>query len=430
MAAGKKNAIEKRLDDVTVLWNQFAANPKARMLRWLAGGDDYHMVETFLEWARNGGSDLPDLFIRFETPFADPKRHGFALIEDLRRQYEETQTDLKDDEVPITWVCPAAANTEADVAALARCCASFAQYYAELVERLVLVFVPAQIADRSAWPVWLLSLARAGLPANVRVTVMDQLEAPILDSICQAEPERIVTIKPELNMSAAYADLARDVKGAGPGHTFRRLFVALTNAAGQGDFAAATQAATAAIAIATQEKWPSLLMAVHMALGGAYLGAAKFTEALDCYRKATQAADAALAAGDEAGPKLVLPPRFAEGAALVSAGQFAEAAPVYETTAAIAGAQQDGLMTLEAWRMAAYCHEKNKQIPPAWEAGQKALAAGAALDPEQRANSMLPFVGKSLLGLAKEKPYRDEVDAIRKRMNELVGPDWEKRATP
>src|SRR5262249_58967281 len=71
----KKNPIERRLDEVRAHWDQFAEQPEARLLCWQADGDDARLVEVFLEVQRHGG-DVPDLFIRFNTPFLNPAGFG------------------------------------------------------------------------------------------------------------------------------------------------------------------------------------------------------------------------------------------------------------------------------------------------------------------------------------------------------------------
>jgi hypothetical protein len=163
---------------------------------------------------------------------------------------------------------------------------------------------------------------------------------------------------------------------------------------------------------------------IHMALGAAYLGAKKNAEALACYRSAGVAGAAAAAQGDPSGPKLVLQSKLAEGAAMVSDEQHAEAAKVYEEAAVLAEQQQDYLMTIESWRMAAYCHEVGKQLEPSWRCGHAALDAAEHLDAAERSTSTLPFVGQGLLRLVpEENPERAK--AIRERMQQLIGPEWE-----
>ena len=229
-------------------------------------------------------------------------------------------------------------------------------------------------------------------------------------------------------MPGAMMELVRLVPGSGPGFTFRRLFVALTNAAAQGDLQAAGRAARSALAIAEKQGWPHMQVVIYMAHGAAYLGAKKNAEALACYRNAGVAGAAAAAQGDPTGPKLVLQSKLAEGAALVSDEQHAEAAKLYEDAAELAEQQQDHLMTIESWRMAAYCHELNKQIEQSWRCVYAALDAAEHLDAAARSSSTLPFVGQGMLRLVPEQ-HPEMADAIRARMHQLVGPEWETTAS-
>ena len=45
----QKNAIEQRIDELGQLWNEFAENPKARLLRCVVDSDSARMMDLFLE---------------------------------------------------------------------------------------------------------------------------------------------------------------------------------------------------------------------------------------------------------------------------------------------------------------------------------------------------------------------------------------------
>jgi hypothetical protein len=422
----KKNAVERRLDVLQAHWDHFAVLPDARLLIWQVDGDDAQMVEVFLEVQRHGAGEVPDLFIRLQVPFEQPGAYGRALVEEFSAQYEEARTGLAGDSVPTDWVCPGLRPGEDDVAAFVRCCASFRTHYKALaVTHLAVALTPKQVNDAGGWREWLRRLVRAGLPKDVRVTALDSVAAPALAPLLEAEPQRVVAARPALDMPDAFLELVREAGGSGPGHAFRRLFVALTAAGRKGNVAQAERTAKLALAVAGREGWPALQAAVHMALGGVLLGAARADAALASYRAAGAAATAAAARKDPAAPKLLVSARFAEGAALLPPGRFAEAAAVYEATAPVAAGQQNHLMTLEAWRMAAYCHEQAGAVESAWRCGEQALAAGARLDGEGRRNSTLPYVGQGLLRLTAQRPYRQRADEIHRRMGELLGPHWE-----
>jgi hypothetical protein len=114
-----------------------------------------------------------------------------------------------------------------------------------------------------------------------------------------------------------------------------------------------------------------------------------------------------------------------EGAALVAAERWPDAATVYERAVGLAEAAQDLTMTLEAWRMAAWCHEQAGADGEAWRCGQQALKAGEALPEAQRAQSTLPWVGELLLRLL-ERNYNDprHAEQVQAQLVHLLGPEW------
>jgi tetratricopeptide (TPR) repeat protein len=183
-----------------------------------------------------------------------------------------------------------------------------------------------------------------------------------------------------------------------------------------------------ALGIAREQQWSPMQVVIHMVLGSTFLSRGEFDTALASYREAGDAAATAEAEGDPSAPKLLLQTKLAEGSALFSAGRYAEAATLYEETSALAESQNDLLMTLECWRMAAYCNERLKRYEDAWRCGTTALGIGEQMEPDARRDSTLPYVGTGLLRLVTGFMNKSLASGVRERMNELLGPDWEELA--
>ena len=423
----RKNAIERRLEELEERWNVFAEDPTPRLLRWVVEAQSLAVVEGFVELQRDGDGDVPDYFLRFDEPFVDPRHHGFVLAAALERVYDEARSGLVEAGFG-PWTSPGVLLGEADVAAFARYCATFQAHHAPMMLRLAVVLAPEAVSDMLAWQRWLLALARAAVSEGVRFLLLDPAEAPQLDALCSAEPRLVRSEVVDLDMPAAIQELANAAAGDDPGSQFRVHFVALTNAGGKGDLSAAGEAAQRALAIATQHGWGAMQVVVYSALAAAYLGAGHVDSAVAAYQAARQAATVAGQQGDPSAPTLVVQSWLGEGAALVSGGRFAEGATVYEAAAAVAASVGNGLMTLEGWRMAAYCHEQAGDADAAWRCGHQALDAGEALDEATRAASTLPFAGQGLLRVAQRWAYAGEADAVRARLGALLGPNWESHA--
>ncbi len=424
----KKNAIEKRIDELTDIWNEFAQNSETLGLRWLLAADEARMIDLFLEMQNEEISDIPDLFIRFEAPFENPVHYGFILRQALCDQYEESQEDMDQEGLATDWTCPL--PQPGDLSTFINSCRSFGEHYSELMENLVVVLTPEKVADVRAWEQWLLDLVTAELPPNLKIMVVDSLDSPALERLAQEAPDLVQSVAPALDMPGAMEELVRDVPGHGPGHTFRRLFVGLTNAAGTGDLKKSQKIADSALSIAAKENWPQMQVVILMALGGAFTGAGKFDDALANYKKSEQIAADANQAGDPAAPKLMLQSKMAQASALIGQSRYADAAAIYESAAALAENQQDHFMILENWRMAAYCHEESEEMDRSWDTGRLAIQATEKMDDDLRVNSTLPYVGQGLLRIAEKRNDTDGAEKVEQRMVELIGPDWKSKLEP
>jgi hypothetical protein len=277
------------------------------------------------------------------------------------------------------------------------------------------------------WQRWLLGLSRAEVPENVRFLVLDRTEAPALDELCDTEPALVMSQALDLDMPAAYEELAKTGDPSEPGVMFRTHFVALTNAVGRGDLQVAEREGRAAVTIAKEQGWLAQEFVIYMTLGAGFLGQGRGDSAYAAYGKAEQLAHAAKEHQEPAADKLIVQARMAQATVLVNDGRFPEAAVVYQDTAPLASEQEDHLLAMENWRMASYCHASAKQAEQAWTAGWHALKAGEALDDQTRANCTLPYVGQGLLGLTQGPPYEGMEHHVHERMTQLVGPDWQQK---
>ncbi|MBI9092931.1 MAG: hypothetical protein JEZ12_27260 [Desulfobacterium sp.] len=426
MGDPKKNPIEQRIDYLSGLWNEFAQDPAPRLLRWRVDDDGVRMVELLIEMQSEDAGDLPDLFIRFDTPFTDPRSYGFDLMKSLEDQYEESRKDIADTGVPADWQCPEPKPEQGGAQAFARACISFMEYHKDNMLALVLFLAPLEIPSKNEWNHFLRTLVKCGLPRTIRLTVIDHIERPALNELCKAEPELTRTITPELDMPDALEEIADGGEGVGPGNDFRKLFVKLSNLAAKGDVKQTETLAAKALGIAKKQHWFDLQVAVYMVMGAMQLGKGAPEQALTVYRKAVKTASEADLAAHPLGKKLVVQTRFAEAAVLIGKADFNDAASLYESTVPFTQASGDPLLELEAWRMASYCHGMTDTPGDAIRCGNLALKAGALLEEELRTNSTLPYAGRHLISLiAKYKPDEINEQQVREQMVALVGEDWE-----
>ena len=416
------NPIEQRLKKLEGLWTEFIEQPAGRILRWLTDDDSVQMIQLFVDLQSEPVSEIPELFIEFKAPFDQPAKYAASIVESLQAQYDANREEIVAEGIQSDWTCPPLSNpiTTKDLLITLE---SFQKSHETLTEHLAIVLWPETTKHAASWERWLTDLVSLGIPASIRVVVVDRKNYPALESLANAQPEKVVSIDPQLDMPAAYEQIVAAVPGSSPGHDFRKYFVALTNAAGSGDLAKAESVAVKAIAIATKEQWFYLISAAQMALGAAYFAAGKLEDTIQCYR----AANKAVAGKDDvASKKLDVPTRMAEGSALIAAEKYGEAAKVFQNAAVVAAGYGEAEATseLECWRMAGWCHETNSQPAQGWDCGEKALAVGAKLEESAREMSTLPYVGQMMIRLADAGTQKKRKREIEDRMVKLLGPDW------
>ncbi len=421
MTNAPANPIQQRFEKLEGLWATFTEDPDARLLRWLADDDSNQMLQLFADLQNEDVTEIPDLFVQFKAVFESSETYTDTLIESLIAQFEEIRPALAQEDISVAWVAPKMSKPAAPKD-LVNVLTSFFRSYESLMEHLVIVLFPAFVADAVAWNDWLTKLMMAGIPGEIRFMVVDSIGSPQLSQLAKTQAKTVRSVDPQLGMPTAYEEIVAAVPGSGPGHDFRTSFVALTNAAGQGNVALAQEAAGRAIAIAKEQQWHYLVSTAQMALGAAFFAAGKLAETLQCYRAANQA----IAGSDDvASRKLDVPTRMAEGSALIAAEQYEEAATVFQNAAVVAAKQSETASELECWRMAGWCHETADQPEQSWKCAEKALAVGRALPPADRATSTLPYVGQMLLRLADAGTNRNRRSEVDDQMVQLMGENWE-----
>ena len=421
----KKNAIENRIDSLTELWNEFAQDKEALLLRWLVGNDERQMIDVFLEVENEAEGTVPDLFLIFEMPFDNNEQYSDVLIESLEEQYQASKEELAKGEIDTGWYPPVMESETSPGRNFVNQCISLKKYYGSLMEHLVIVLLPESISNPEMFQQWLQVILQDESAAELRFMIVDYDSAPLYEDLAQAMSKLIKTIKPQLDMPGALTEIVQNVPGQGPDKKFRCHLVALTNAADKGDLDTARSASNAALMIAREQNWFQMQVVAHMALGATFLGAQKFADALSCYRDAGKASEDAIKEGDPAGKKLLMQSRLAGGSAFISDGQFENAAKVYELTVPLTQEIEDTLMTMECWRMAAYCHEQTKHYEQAWECGLLALSAGGEMDEDDRIASTLAYASQGLLRVAESRQDHSGANQIKEKTAALLGSNWQ-----
>lgn len=420
--SGPKHPILQCLETLRAQAEVFLDEPEARVLRWLATPGERKLITSFLDLEQQETGKLSALLMRFDTPFG-PGYDG-ALTEALVMAYSAQREELRAAGHPARWVPPAGEHR-----AFVDVCASYQRDHADLIPRVLVVLWPTEIDDLERFQGFVLDLARRA-PPELRVLVVDDASAPQLRALGDRTP-LVNTTRASLDVDQALASTAAGMPDAAqPSGKLRAHLLALAKAAGSKDLNGVDREAEAALVIAKAQQWPAMVVTVECARAAALMGVPRLEDACRAYQRADEAARACVEAGEPAGQRLRLIARMGEGSTHVARGSWAAGAVVYESCAPLAEACGDGLMTFEAWRLAAWCHEQAGAKSLAWERGQKALTIAEGLTSAQRQTSTLPWLGACLLRLsAKRLSLRSEAAIIDARITSMMGDrQWRQRA--
>lgn len=385
------NPVERRFMDAHADWMGFAKDRAARLMIWQTAETDGQLVRLYFQV-----QDETSCAVRtMRAAFVEEARYAQMLTDELVAFYERRREASNAQGLRADWQAPSngGANPVLHFLTVAD---SLMRHHPDIFPAMVFVLEPAKVRDDVAWSRWLdglLSIIAASPPLGERLRfVVPRTDAAPLAGLLQRHPDAVRVVRGRYSMASVPRELLAESGERGASGEFRRWFVMLSETIEGGSPARLEALRAAALSVAQREQWFDQCVVVHLIAGAAYLKRRDRGRAIEAYRSAADSGTRAVEAGHPAGHKLVANGLFGEASVHLTQKDFAHAAYCYERAAASTAAAQDGLMTVEAWRMSAVCWEKAGEREHALEAGFKALDAGVLIDESIRLKSNLRLV--------------------------------------
>ena len=425
MSSITHNPITHRLEQLVDLWRDFASDDNARVCHWVLEADEVTMVDAFVQVENANEARTDDLFIRLRSPFHSSEQYSLALLEELAAEWEAYQQFIPKKALPLQWSLqlpsqPIQAQHFVD---------SFAQFALQTPDfegLAVAVLTPDELYDPTVFSEWLAEALKGNFSTQIRFMIIDLEANQHFTTLATRFPTKVRSIAPQLDMPAAMEEIAATGDPNDPGVQYRQLYVKVTQCISTGQLEKMEQLGQSGIAIAISQEWNYLAVSMYLALASGYIGRSQPHTAIERYDQGIQIADAGWQAEDPLCTKLLIQALLSKGSVLYGNSNYEEAAAVYEQAVAPAITLADNMSMLEAWRMAAFCHEQNQAYDAAWEANQKALQAGSELPEDIPPHTTtLPYVGTALLRLLEPLDRQPKEQTIRGQLKALCGPNWE-----
>ncbi|CAE6834966.1 hypothetical protein R75465_06443 [Paraburkholderia aspalathi] len=411
------NPVERRFMDAHTDWMSFAKEREARLMIWQTDEPDAQLVRLYFQVQDETSCSVRTM----RASFVDELSYAKALTDELIAFYDSQREASNAQGIRADWQAPRDDGTN-PVLYLLTIADGLMSHHPDIFPSMVFVLEPAKVCDAAAWSRWLDGLlstvvAAPKLGERVRFVVPRTDIAP-LAALLQRHPLAARVVRGKYSMASVPRELLAESGERGSSGEFRRQFVMLTETIEGGNPARLEELYAAALKVAEREKWFDQCVVVHLIAGAAYMKWRDRERAIDAYRRAVSSGMRAVESGHPAGHKLVANGLFGEASVHLTHKDYAHSAYCYERATASTTAAQDGLMTVEAWRMSAVCWERAGEREHALEAGFNALDAGLMIDEPMRANSNLPLVVEwmaSQLGAVdrRRNALREKVAALR-----------------
>ena len=391
------NPVERCLLKLCDHWSVFRSDPSKRLLIWQADANAIRFFQCFFEVQKHPTDyTVGDLFIVFDTPFQNTIQYSRELKESLAGQYEASRDDLIQQGIRPDWQFqPEAIPDSAD--GFVRSLKSFGSKHHERIGHLVAVLMPGDVADNDRFASWLTRILDTGCPERMRFVVIDSLETPRLNQLSASGNEQIRFDAPKIDSLTTAQETFAQESVAGPAGTFRNLLIGLMALVEKSSADAVKIKAADALKFACKQKWADQEVVIANLVAGAMLKEKRFSESLEGYQFARQAAKRATADGHPSGGQLELQTWFGEAGVHLAAGDLEKAVKCYDQAAVLSQQISNPILSIEAFRMAAFCLARMNEPEPAVQRGWNALKLGQSLKSDARAMTTLPFAAIDLL---------------------------------
>lgn len=425
----KQNVIQQKLETIQKFYESFSRLPEAKTLVWLLEQDEFSIIEQFFKHETSIVASSADLFLKFEAPFVDSNQYARALFDELATNISNYRAQPANHQITINWQ-PQLFNgyKQTQPNFFFSNIAGFAKGIQDFEENVLVYLAPAEVKNFPAFEDWIATAIEDRLPDGLRLMLVDFNRNQKLSRLPKRFNKEVQIIVPELDMPQAMKEIATAAGGNHPGVQFQHHFIDLSNAAARGDVKKVESSSNKALSIAMDQGWTHLQVAVFTTVGSAWLGKGDYKKALTEFESAEKIAKTSYEGGDALAGRLLANTLFSKGAVYVTQKNYGIGATTYESIVPVLEKVQDPYLSMEAWRMAAFCHENGSNYTKATECNQKAFLLGESLEEDIRKHSTMPFIATSLIQLYERRAAHQQADEVEQKMTLFFGRDWKSLA--
>lgn len=418
----QSNPVVEEVLKIQAQWGRIKVQfPEAKLFRWVGHKMELQMVDAFVKRQMSQAVYTDDVFFLFVHSFSQPDAYGQYMIGDLNKYIDGWYSSKDNTFKKEKWVMSTPQNRKADydVPYFIDNINSFFDYL-NLPESsfLVISLTPERIENLAYFQEWIGLLVDAdNLHPQIKVMIYDNAEPALFKTIAQRKDEKIIHVKPEIDMERCLQQtiekVAKDKKD--PAAEFQKLLITASFLLGKSKTKAALTKTDKALFIAQKYSFKELEVTVRVLRSNIFSSLRKTKDAL-------KEIDLAIVAADK-DKNLNLQTRMLKGTLLIADNDYKKATDIYKSCIPFIDKKNDLNWNLEVHRIYGFCARKIKDKQTAWDAYMECLNAGKMMDKEQAKLTMLAYAGDDMLQICTS--FGHEQDDIYKEFETILGENWQ-----
>jgi tetratricopeptide (TPR) repeat protein len=402
---------------------------------WVAPFTDIDIIDKFMEIERLPIGIFDDIFFRFDTEYTgDPESFERALWQEYSNWFQppDPKKDmllaLKNDGLLQSSFEPLFAMETGFIGLLTEML-RLKNSIKGFEKNHICIYFPPCRPDAYLLGDWLHMRLNKGIPQQVRLAVIDFAANRKIRLAEGPLGERIVEIRPTLNMMAAINNEMD--KGGGSSDTvsidnrFRKQIRLVMESTTKKNTALTTREVKTMITLGKQMGNQSSVIAALLVAAQAHYNI-KDNQQSEAYAdEAITRAEKEMENGNTAGYHCWKSCILLKGALLAAKRKWEDAISLYEQLSKTATEQGDTFFIMEGYRISGHLYYLRGRLQPAFEKSLLALVAGSYLDKKMVRESTFLHAAYVALFVARQIKKPEEVKVLENQLQTWIGEDWQ-----
>ncbi|WP_212002892.1 hypothetical protein [Chitinophaga sp. HK235] len=424
------NPIALEINKIQSHWRKAVTGKETlRLVRLMIQPEEARLYEGFFKLESSPHGQLDEVFVTHLTSFDDEDTFSAAIIKDWLETYDnstellqsmqEKGSTLQWDATPYRQL----SSYQPQDKLLLQLLQSFREALPHQPRELVLALLPRQVSDTRSFTSWLTRLLKTGIPAGIKLTVVDHVGKDYLQINDRPFPGQILSMHIPLQLADAIQKLATAGNPNDPEISFRKCLFEMGNAAKDKDLQRMHYWGQRMLDTTQRSGNKGLFATAHLSYAGMLFNFKRDPLLPQLLEKGARIAKQGLQQGDAACLSLLIQAYGYQGAYAQIRRNYSTAIDWYQQQAVLAEQHQFLPQAVMAWYLAVDI-SRRKDSSRYYPLLEKAYQSGIPMTDDEVTSSVYSFIAADYYNYAYTNKLTSIVQEINERMIRIFGKDW------